>query len=70
MPAHPAAAVPAVLYPVALGELITHAVGMATLRAHQRDEVQRAQVHLQILFEGVRLRQDVRAPGPVAVSVV
>lgn len=55
MPAHPAAAVPAVLYPVALGELITHAVGMATLRAHQRDEVQRAQVHLEVFFEGVRL---------------
>lgn len=55
MPAHPATAVPAVLYPVPLGKLITHAVGVATLRAHQCDEVQRAQVHLEVFFEGVRL---------------
>lgn len=55
IPAHPAAAVPAVLYPVPLGKLITHAVGMATLRAHQRDEVQRAQVHLEVFLEGVWL---------------
>lgn len=69
-PAHPAAAVPAVLDPVPLGELITHAVGMATLRAHQRDEVQRAQVHLEVFFQGIRLGHDVRTPGPVAVPVV
>lgn len=40
MPAHPVAAVAAVLDPVSLGKLITHAVGMATLGAHQCDEVQ------------------------------
>lgn len=55
VPAHPVAAVAAVLDPVSLGELVTHAVGMATLGAHQCDEVQRTQVHLEILFEAVRL---------------
>lgn len=55
MPAHPAAAVAAVFDPVPLGKLIAHAICMATLGAHQCDEVQRAQVHLEILFEGVRL---------------
>lgn len=70
MPAHPAAAVTAVLDPVSLGKLITHAVGVPTLGAHERDEVQRAQVHLEILFEAVRLWHDVRTPSPVTVSVV
>ena len=54
MPANPVAAVAAVLDPVSLGELITHAVGVATLGAHQRDEVQRTQVHLEVLCEAVR----------------
>lgn len=40
MPAHPVAAVAAVLDPVSLGKLITHAVCVATLGAHQCDEVQ------------------------------
>lgn len=70
MPAHPAAAVTAVLDPVSLGKLITHAVGVPTLGAHERDEVQRAQVHLEILFEAVRLWHDVRTPSPITVSVV
>lgn len=55
MPAHPVAAVAAVFDHISLGKLITHSVGMATLGAHQCDEVQRAQVHLEILFEAVRL---------------
>lgn len=55
MPAHPVRAVAAVRDPVPLGELVPHAVSVATLGAHQRDEVQRAQVHLEILFEGVWL---------------
>lgn len=55
VPAHPVAAISAVLDPVSLGELITHAVCVATLGAHQCDEVQRAQVHLEVLFEAVRL---------------
>lgn len=55
MPAHPVVAVAAVLDPVSLGKLITHAVGMATLGPHQCDEVQRAQIDLEVLFEAVRL---------------
>lgn len=70
MPSHPVAAITAVLDPVALGELVTHSVGMATLGAHQGDEVQRAQVHLEILFEAVRLWHDVRTPRPVTVSII
>lgn len=55
VPAHPVGAVAAVRDPVALGKLVPHAVSVAALGAHQRDEVQRAQVHLQVLFEAVRL---------------
>lgn len=54
MPAYPADAVAAVRDPVALGELVPHAVGVAALGAHQCDEVQRAKVHLQVLFEAAR----------------
>lgn len=68
MPAHPVVAVAAVLDPVSLGKLITHAVGMATLGAHQRDEVQWTQVHLEILFEVVR--HDIGAPGPITIPIV
>lgn len=70
MPAHPVAAVTAVVDPVPLGKLITHSVGMATLGAHQCDEVQRAQVHLEVLLEPVCLWRDARTPGPIAVSIV
>lgn len=55
MPANPGDAVAAVRDPVALGELVPHAVGVATLGAHQRYEVQGAKVHLQVLFEAARL---------------
>lgn len=72
MPGHPAAAVAAVLDAVALGKLIPHAVGVATLGAHERDEVQRTQVHLEKILRSacVRLCHDVRAPCPVTVSIV
>lgn len=70
MPLQPVVPVAAVLNHVSLGELISHSVGVASLRAHQGDEVQRAQVHLEIVLEAVRLRQHVRAPGPISVSVV
>lgn len=55
MPAHPVGAVAAVRDAVALGELVPHAVGVAALRAHQCEEVQRAKVHLQVLLQAVRL---------------
>lgn len=55
MPAHPVAAVTAVADPVSLGKLITHSVSMPTLGAHQCDEVQRTQVHLEVLLESVWL---------------
>lgn len=70
LPAHPVAAITAVLDPVPLSEFIPHAVGMATLGSHQRDEVQRSQVHLEILFEAMRLRHDVRTPGPIPAANV
>lgn len=70
MPAHPVGAVAAVRDPVALGELVPHAVGVAALGAHQRDEVQRAKVHLQVLFEAARLWRDGRTPGTVTVTII
>lgn len=70
VPPHPAVAVPAVLDPVPLGELVAHPVGVAALGAHQSDEVQRAQIHLEVLFEAVWLRHDVRTPGPITVSII
>lgn len=70
MPAHPVAAVTAVVDPVSLGKLITHSVSMATLGAHQCDEVQWTQVHLEVLLEPVWLWRDARTPGPVTISIV
>lgn len=55
LPVHPVAAITAVLDPVMLGKLVTHSISVATLGAHQRDEVQRTQVHLEVLLEPVRL---------------
>lgn len=49
LPGDPLAAVPGVMEPVAARKLTTVPISMATLRAHQRQEVQFAQVHLQIL---------------------
>lgn len=49
LPGDPLAAIPGVTEPVAACKLPPVPISMTTLCAHQRQEVQLAQVHLQIL---------------------
>lgn len=69
-PRYPAATVSAVFNPVALGELVAHAIGVASLSAHKSDEVQGAKVNLQELLQTVGLRNNIRAPGPITIIKV
>ena len=69
-PGHPTASVAAVLQLVDVGELVADAPGVAALRAHQCDEGERAQVHLQELLQRVRLQCALRAPGPVRLLLL
>lgn len=69
-PGDPAAAIAAVFNAVALGKLIAHAVSMATLGAHERDEVHCAQVDLQELLQGLMLCHHIWTPRPVTIVKV
>lgn len=66
LPGDPLLPVAGVAQPVAAGKLAAVPLGMPPLRAHQRQEVQRAQVHLQVLgaagIDGAG-----RAPGTVTL---
>lgn len=43
------------------------APSMASLGAHQRDEVQSMQVNLQEFLQVIRLHWDFRAPGTITI---
>jgi hypothetical protein len=69
LPVHPAVAIPGVTQPVATRELLAQAPSMAALCAHQSNQVQPPEIHLQVLLL-FRKHRPCRAPCPIPVTAL